>query len=372
MKVVNPYYWLCAVIIEQESDQRNSVTLNNWYLVYLWLYACHLIRSLYTYTMYDYMIIEPGPTNIPGSFNDLIYNNSMKVLLDYSSLRNFISINDTILASNEDVSKLCETTFKKAWSFRNDLNNIVTLARSVNEIYLCDKHFSMFISGRKNVKQCIENKISFNPERQPDCTVWNRFAWFYNTKSSSLEQVSSNEGSSLYGKLFLLLFEQYVVIENNDPVRFPEIHVWQSFKMHYLSGSFNRKLSSLVESGIYQYQSQYQEIYAQMIALKGFLIASRFKRTWNWFSLVSQWTTKYKLEMTESYSTVKDFVGGSMKDFRYVWMFFALTMLALALLFLLELYWHFLVALFLTFHCITTKNLLGTKTMFTGGKIFNL
>lgn len=77
------------MVFEQEDDKRRGINLFNWHLIILWLYACHLLRSLYTATLYAYMTKAPGPKDIPNTFIELIHNNSLPVLLNKDTYLNF-------------------------------------------------------------------------------------------------------------------------------------------------------------------------------------------------------------------------------------------------------------------------------------------
>ncbi len=181
------------------------------------------------------------------------------------------------------------------------------------------------------------------------CTKWTRFGWIYNTNPRSITVGSQSDW--VYSKLVMLLFGKYLLIENNDPVIFSEIYIWQSNSKNCFTEIFNLRLGSIVESGIYGYQNHHLEIFTQRKILAEFLSASRFNYSWNWVSFVYQLISKntpiasyssrsYQLSESLANMNEKDNMAvGKLYDFRYVWLFYDVCVLVLLFQFLLEVFW---------------------------------
>ncbi len=122
-----------------------------------------------------------------------------------------------------------------------------------------------------------------------NCDSWSRFSLLYITRPQQDHiGFGSQAELSFYSKVLLLLYGQYKLIENKDSTLFPEMYVWFSEGRHYLMETFNVKLSSLIESGIQNYQNHYLILRSQLKALDEFLKASKTDRSWSRFSLVNK------------------------------------------------------------------------------------
>lgn len=97
----NLYCWLFGVMLEQEDDKRKWANLYNWFLIFVWLYACHLIRSQYTSSLYTHMTKESDPTGIPTSFKELVYNSSIKLIIDGSTNSYIWKFEEKLKTSNQ-------------------------------------------------------------------------------------------------------------------------------------------------------------------------------------------------------------------------------------------------------------------------------
>lgn len=133
-------FWIYAVILEQDGDRRHLIRLSNWHLIILWMYTCHLLRSTYTSSLYTYMSKDRDPTDIPESFNCLIYKTKLNLLVDYKTESEFIYARNSIADKKSNLSKLWNKTAKMMWSRRNGISDILTLVNpktAKNEISLC-------------------------------------------------------------------------------------------------------------------------------------------------------------------------------------------------------------------------------------------
>ncbi len=341
----NPYYWLYAVIIEQHDDRQSSTSFHNWYLVILWLYACHLLRSQYTSSLYTYMTKVSNPSGIPDSLNELLKNSSMHIITDPHAATD-LDAGQKTSGYKEMEANFWENINGKLLFYQNNYKNIFTLAYSGKKLverYLCRRQWGIFISGNKNLREYKRQNRDANP-KYPElkCLSFNRFAWLYQTRTPGYDY-------SLYYKLLLLLFGEYFIVENNDSVLFPELHLWCSRETNYLSDAFSSILGSLVESGLYAYHNHYLDIARQMMALNKFLLINKFNQSWSWFSLVNQmisknvpfaWYTSANRRLSETLSvdetTMAGEIVGNMNDFRYIWILYGAVNVLLFMLFLFE------------------------------------
>lgn len=372
----NSYYWIFAVTIEQADDLRKSVNFKNWFLIFLWLYASHLIRSLYTSDMYTYMTMDSDPTNIPETFNELVLNNSMNILVDlriYQKLKNGKFTNNYDTAFQQYLLNKME---EKSWVYFDSEENAVNLAysgRKYQERILChfyeehDIEDGIFLVGWDNQRKLhkrLENVI-FRRKVVPNCTTWNRFAWFYATHSSRIHK------SSLYTKLLLMLFGEYFLMENNDQIVFSELHFWYSPKNNLLQDLFFSRLASLDASGIYAYHNHIHEFLTQMKVLDFFRLNVKLNFSLSWFSLVNilipansrlGWysATSYKLAESLSKTYEIDSRTGTFKDFNYVWILYGVFIMPIILLFIFEMSFF---SVYRWFLCVCTRVYLAIQDM---------
>lgn len=354
----NQYFWLYAVILEQAKDKLRSMSYRNMHLVFFWLYACHLIRSQYTSSLYAHMTKDSAPLDIPKSFNGLVYKNNIILMVDMVTKIYFEEkIQQMNKESNKNLSRLLIRAHNKTWGYAPSWGNIFTLAHpdiNSSEKRLCRRCPGSIIIGRHDLEICPnankklpENKITVEPE----CTNLNRFAWFYKSNQNILP--GREHELSLYSKLLVMLFGEYIVIENNAPATFQELSMWHSYSTNYLGEEFNSRIGSLVESGIYAYQNHYMELTTQHRTMDQFLKTEVFNITWSKFSLVNQMLSKYtplawyslasnKLSksLINAYGIKDQNIVGTMYDFRYVWIFYIGIVIILILEFLWESGWE--------------------------------
>lgn len=234
----------------------------------------------------------------PETFYDVIYKSKLLLLGDrntgwgFRKVARSMEMNDM---QNSKLYKLWSKAYLNLRRYSNEWTNIFTLANSTKDQkqkYVCGRVGSKFFDSQVNLEKYYEtpnnNTTSYLDEY--NCQAFNRFAMIYRTNQMTYD---AGPKLSLYTKLILMLYGEYLLIENNDPVVFSETYIWQHGEMSYLWESFSNSLGSLVESGIYGYQQHYQEIINQQIALKHFLALTRFNRKWSWFSLVNKMVSKY-------------------------------------------------------------------------------
>lgn len=341
-------YWFFGTVLEQEDDKSKWKNLHNWYLIILWLYTCHLIRCVYTSSLYTYMTKESDPSEVPKSFNDLIYNKSMQLLVESTS-----TYKNTIASVRDKKFEL-----KRVSMYSSNLSNIFTL--SVSKFRDHEKYLNNgeFIAGTNDLKM-FQNSHNFSSVFYTNVSVTvkkillsrtmklDRFAWIYETKElSSLGHEIYTNYTSLNFKLLLMMYGEYTVIENTDSVVDPRLFLWYSKEINYLREICSTIIGSLFESGIYLYQNHYWEIFTQRKALDDFVKISGFDHQWNWFSLVNQMVSKHiplGWYSSTSYGLANSLLQsnqseatGAMKDFRYVWIVYGCLSLLTTIGFLLE------------------------------------
>lgn len=357
----NPYYWLYASLLEQESDKREWLNWHNSHLIIWWLYACHLIRNQYTSSMYDYMTHEREPCEIPVTFNQLIYNSSIRLLTSFEALPKLSLVKDSILSKNRIVTELLKKTSQKTWHYGDLAKDILEISISgYKQRYFCETSLEAFklieiVSDAKNVMDDLnKNKVANRITRSsPICSILNRFAWVYSTNSITDQRNSENRW--LYSKFLMILFGNFFLIENNDPAVFSEIHGWQFSTLTYLAEMARKRTGAITESGIFAYQNHFAEIIFLRQVLDKFRNVSGFNQSWNWYSLVNQMVSKYtplalyssasyRLSVSLAKSYGKEGNGlemtGTMYDFRYIWIFDGSFKIILVCVFFIEIVWH--------------------------------
>lgn len=344
-----PYYWLYATLLEQEDDVRKCINLSNWGLVITWLYCCHLTRSQYTSSIYASMTKYPDPTGIPESFSELVQNSTIKLLSDTRSYYEFYETVSSTLGSKLQFQNYITRLKNQVYWYENSWNHLLSLAYSgvdYQERYLCTQFGGKFILGKRNVNEYFEHsktKAGKSPEKE--CTSWNRFAWFYKTIVKTVFGYKFQ--TSLYSKLVLLMFGDYILIENKEPVVFPELHQWFSRQNTYLMDIFTVKISAIVKSGLYNYQNHYLEIIAQRAALDKFLEENQIDFTWSKFSMVDQIVSKYtplgwvssgNSRLSSSFATGNSTTktNGEIKNFRFIVIIYVIMVIALSGIFCAE------------------------------------
>jgi len=143
-----------------------------------------------------------------------------------------------------------------------------------------------------------------------------------------------------------MLYGENLVIENNEPVIFSELNLWVNNEVHWLADIVNKKTGLFVESGLESYQNYYLEFIHQLKALQEFVKYSKFKRSWDWVTLVHQmlsktvplaWHSSASYRLSESFSlgniNSTSAIAGNMHDFRYVWLFYGAILLLLLIMF---------------------------------------
>lgn len=342
-------------MLEQEDDKRKWVNLHNWFLIFVWLYACHLIRSQYTSSLYMHMTKESDPTGIPTSFKELLYNSSIKLIIDRGTNSYLREFEEKLKNPNQVHLYNLLAKVQKNIDGYPDLTEVFALAYSKikqHENYICGLTHRSIVIGTLNLKVYLS--ISNGTIDSLNCTKLFKFAWFYDTNQNHKYFVDGGTGLSMYSKLFVMLFGEYLLIENNEPVVFQELHLWFSTGVNYLNEIFNRKISSLAESGIQEYQNHYKQMITQRRALNTFLKISRFNQSWNMFSVVNQalakhthlaWFTSGSRKLSESffnaYRNEREDFTGTMTDLRYVWKFYAALVLLFPIIFVLEVFVDF-------------------------------
>ncbi len=141
------------------------------------------------------------------------------------------------------------------------------------------------------------------------------------------------------------------MIENKQEVVFPQLRLWFSFYRNYLQEDFQKGLSKLVESGLYDYQNHYLEIVNQHTALTMFVKESGFNRSWNLLSLVNQmiskhiplgWYSSKNYRLSESVGSGdygSEEVAQSLDKFKDLFLFCAVLQVMLIPVIIIEISW---------------------------------
>ncbi len=325
----NPYFWLFAVTLEQETSKRSSVNKSNWHVIILWMFASQLLRILYGSSLYTYMTKEGEPIDIPRTFTDLVRNNSLKLLSDWTTLHHFIQ-QSNLVYQEYALTQLWKSSLEKYWWYKtNDLDALRILAGDkfsgdTNKQYICQWLTAANINIPKNVNVTF---IKSNASIHQSCEDWPRFALVYHTSSAGY---TFTEDMSVYAKLLLILFGRYKALENGDHLRFSEMYFWTFDKRNYVFELADSKLAALIESGIFFMQNHCFEIRIQLNVLAGFLNRQTSKSSWSKLSLAFQMVSKHtsigwskKVSRLLTWGGLNDKPGvqrGTMQDFKILWL----------------------------------------------------
>lgn len=265
--------------------------------------------------------------DIPTSLNDLVYNKSILLIANKRTEKGFMDVNKTIHENNSTLKNIFRTTFDKsnwyiaAWAL---ISRIAYSGKEYQELYWCEVFPTQFELVRENSRNNFKN-LKTGEILSPNCTLLNRFALIYATK---LIFKGYEYQLSIYHKLLYLLYGEYLLIENNEPVVLVHLHIWYIDDMNYLGDLFNKRIASLSESGIHAYQKHYFELINQLHALKQFLRTNNFNESWGFYlanAMVSKyislgWYTSASRRLSELFINGQNNDGiaksGSMTDFR--------------------------------------------------------
>lgn len=326
----NPYFWLFAVAIEQETSKRSSVNKSNFNLILLWMFASQLLRILYGSSLYTYMTKEAEPIDVPGTFTDLVRNNSLQLLSDWTTLNHFIR-HSKLIYQEYALTQLWKLTLDKYWWYKtNDMNALRLLAGDqqmrgkVGKPYTCQWLTDANIKIPENLNATF---IRSNTSIGQNCVEWPRFALVFHTSSAGY---TFTEDMSVYAKLLLILFGRYKVLENGDHLRFSEMYFWTFDKRNYVFEIVDSKLAALIESGIFSMQNHYFEIRIQLNVLANFLKKRTPKSSWSKLSLAFQMVSKHtSIGWSKSVSRLLTWGGlddskgvqsGTIQDFKILWL----------------------------------------------------
>ncbi len=87
-----PYFWLFSTLLEGGDDAKCFLNKYNFILVSIWLFPFTLLmRNAYTSSLYSLITKDPGPSNVPQSFDEIINNDKIKYLADNDHHYNIIT-----------------------------------------------------------------------------------------------------------------------------------------------------------------------------------------------------------------------------------------------------------------------------------------
>lgn len=353
------YLWIYAILLEQDFMSKMQINVHNCSIVILWMYSCHLLRSQYTSSLYTYMTLSSDPYDIPSSFNELVNHNNMILMMSETGWRTFENTGTTInslTTNNQKLQKLWSKASDKLWVYNHNWRNYLKLgypSKDQQEKYLCNIAYGYgvkrgrFLTGSNNLNEWhIAATQKINYTNSSYCATCNRFAWLYrpNEKRNGYK-------SPMHFKILMTLFNEFILFEKDDAVVFPVVYLWSSLQLSYLGETFSRKLSSLVESGVYEYQTNYKDLMTQRFTLDHLIEELGIKRAWSWFGFISELVSNRKIFSKYGSRTVFEYLNnanltveynivGKMNDFRYVWLCYSMGVVTLFMVFLFELGLH--------------------------------
>ncbi|CAL8076434.1 unnamed protein product [Orchesella dallaii] len=241
----NSCYWVISACVEQGDIIRRVNSFKNFHLILIWLFATLLFRNFYTSTMYSYLAKKPEPTGIPKTFKDLKDSSRYSLISDpcvphhLTECKGMNGLGDIVPIPNE-LKSFCKIYLPQRMQ-------VLTITDSTSP-YEFIRRLSMHLPSTCR---------TFSGHRSRKCNTsadWENFGFVHHTNAEK------RECGALLTPLISLAGER-TVFRNNEPVMVPEPFLW-SFRMRsYISSeSIEETLSSLVESGIWNYYKFFKDV----------------------------------------------------------------------------------------------------------------
>ncbi|CAL8128591.1 unnamed protein product [Orchesella dallaii] len=285
------FVWTATVLIEQGETDEGKKNKKIMLLFTMWMFASILIRNVYISSLYYYMTVIQSPKNLPNSFDNLLYEHNEIVrvfdrLTSQSLLqqRNRMRTSGAYAYHGRSVKRLEQTTEKfvilrTVGLYRDDGTDNDLIKSDLDDFFISTSHFSLasFLNKLKNVEsiyQC-EKFLKFMTDRNNEGNygevlvnhkitlmerTLGRFALLIrNTNFQNWYQEEHMTTNSM--EIVIALFGGRKLITNNEtPVLVQPILFWNTVTKHFFSGNFQKILSSVIESGIYQRFEDYTDI----------------------------------------------------------------------------------------------------------------
>ncbi|CAL8130463.1 unnamed protein product [Orchesella dallaii] len=287
------FKWTTTELIEQGDTDEGKKNKKILMLVTIWIFACILIRNVYTSSLYYYMTVIQSSKNLPNSFDNLLHESKdiVGVFDEFVSnsllrQRNRMRTGMTNFSYGHSVQRLEQTTEKfvtltTAGIFhdagtnnekRNEdfidpdfeeatnglietstilLVNFLNKLRKGEKIFQCEK-FLEFMTEQDDEKNWDWGDIRVSYKTAKTERNFGRFALLIQNKNFH-NKYQDKIMTTPAMEIVIALFGGRKLITNNDmPVLVQPTRFWNSVTRHFFTGNFQKDLSSVIESGIYQ------------------------------------------------------------------------------------------------------------------------
>ncbi|CAL8072366.1 unnamed protein product [Orchesella dallaii] len=276
----SPLFWTISVVLEQGDNQLAHMNRKNLILASGWLFASVIFRNLYASTMYSFLAVEPTPSHIPTSFQDLVLGSDMKIV--GIGPRNFIikyllsSYGHNKSENGGDFQSIYKSVYSRLRYFSGDRVkfNIMPLIRGLS-LFQEVKCFASKENETNTIMQ-MGNSIVYKE-------TFEKFAMIYNTME---------EGWESWRNVHLIGFESLMTIfgkrkhfkNANKPVMY-DAFLWYARGRYFFMESFQHVLASLVESGL-SYHFENHHLISNRAKIFAYINTNgKFNKTWNFYTL---------------------------------------------------------------------------------------
>ncbi|CAL8121258.1 unnamed protein product [Orchesella dallaii] len=249
LKLVEPqisyWFWLLSAFLEKSENVKDALGFKTLQLLIIWLFTTFLLRNLYTSAIYSHLTKKVEPSNIPGSYEELLKSTAFSIISDPCIPRNlpqckrfdFYGIHKEI---HEIWIRFCAKYLPetmKVLKYRDSSIPYGLLGRlDSHSPTSCQTH-EMY-----DTRDCDQSQY------------WERFGLVYHTNSDQL-------GSGSWLPWLIPLFGGRSVIQNNEPTMVVQPFLWSTGLRTFFSRLIlKRSLASLIESGIWMYYKNFRGI----------------------------------------------------------------------------------------------------------------
>lgn len=329
----HPYFWLFCTFLEGGDDAKWFLNRHNFILILIWLLPFSLLlRNTYTSSLYSLITKDPGPGNIPATFDEILNNNDIKYLSDDDHHYNILTKMGewSKYVKPNQMFKL-KSVFEKLSSNESVTEVIQNLFNSKDGLVSCDS-----LDG---IMEVVYSYYSLNKTfHNGTCLARKMFA-LLTSSDDVLEGV-------IVDKMLADLLDQFHLFESNEPSSFSELSVWLSDKSSYVEKPLSHFVAALSETGILNYQQYQYDMIVIRIELQN-ILSSYFNnhkdmRTKSMKAL-HKWTICACLRLYKKICSLADInenydkvIGVSVYDLKVLWMLFGILVLTCLVTFFKE------------------------------------
>jgi len=227
------------------------------HLIIGWHVTVIFIGFLYTSTMYDQLILEPTPTNLPTSSNDLIFNDKLDLQI-FGDTELFMQLKRVLKFTKLDVG------FKTKFALL--LKKVKTVISSLG-IFIVTKHLA------------TDSPLDYHCDY--DGSFWLQKP---NCKTSAKDFALITNNRLRFKEVLYTFSKRRIYINNEMPILVT--HRLRFCYNQYFFRAFSKTFVSLIESGLYGKWMEYENKVSNYLSFKRtrrFL--SDFNENWNLYTL---------------------------------------------------------------------------------------